>query len=212
MSSKAAGARAEAGWAPLLAVVSAPSGAGKTTLCDRFLAEHPAFVYSVSCTTRPPRGSEKDGEDYHFLSAQEFARRVDAGLFLEHALVHGHRYGTLRETVERALRAGRSVLMDIDVQGAAQIRGRLAAADEGDILKASYVDIFIAPPSLAALRERLVGRGEDSAETIARRLRNAEAEMARAGEFRHVVINDRIDEAYRRFEAAIARAARGEGR
>ena len=133
---------------PLLIVVSAPSGGGKSTLCDRLLASRHDMVYSVSCTTRPPRGREVDGLHYRFLSESEFERRVAAGDFLEHAVVHGARYGTLRHTVEEALRTGRSVLMDIDVQGAAQIRSALAARSVDDPLRSALVDIFIAPPSL----------------------------------------------------------------
>jgi guanylate kinase len=185
---------------PLLIVVSAPSGAGKSTLCDRLLAERPDMTYSVSCTTRAPRGEEVDGQDYHFLSEEEFARRVREGRFLEYAVVHGHRYGTLRETVEAAFAAGRSVLMDIDVQGAANIRRRVGAARPGDPLREGFVDVFIAPPSMEALRQRLVGRAEDSPESIERRLENAEAEMARAGEFRYRIVNDELDKAYRELE------------
>jgi len=132
---------------PLLIVVSAPSGAGKTTLCDRLIAERPDMVYSVSCTTRAPRGEERDGRDYHFLSEPEFDRRLRQGLFLEHARVHGYRYGTLRETVHAALTAGRSVLMDIDVQGAAQVRAAVGRADSEDPIAKGFLDIFIAPPS-----------------------------------------------------------------
>jgi len=186
---------------PLLLVVSAPSGAGKTTLCDRLLAERPTMAYSVSCTTRAPRGAEKHGTDYHFLSEAEFERRVAAGEFLEFAVVHGHRYGTLRRAVEDALAAGRDVLMDIDVQGAAQIR-RAAFAVNGPLRRA-YVDVFITPPSLEALEERLRNRGEDSPETIARRLQNARGEMARAGEYQYLVINDRLDDATRELSAIV---------
>ena len=188
---------------PLLIVVSAPSGAGKTTLCDRLLAERKDIVYSVSCTTRAPRGREADGVDYSFLSEAEFARRLDAGEFLEHALVHGHRYGTPRHRVLEAMAAGKSVLMDIDVQGAAQIRARVSALPAGDPLRGGFVDIFIEPPSLEALRARLERRGEDSPETIARRLRNAEAEMRRNGEFSHRIVNDDLGAAYARLKGIL---------
>ena len=193
---------------PLLIVVSAPSGAGKTTLCDRLLAERGDVVYSVSCTTRLPRGAEVDGQDYHFLSEQEFQARVKRGEFLEHATVHGHHYGTLRRTVEEALRAGRAVLMDIDVQGAARIRDQVQRAGEGDILKQGWVDIFVAPPSMEALRERLEKRGEDSAEEIQRRLRNAVEEMHRSGEYKYVLVNDNLDSAYARLAAIVDREGR----
>ena len=181
---------------PLLLVVSAPSGAGKTTLCERLRAEFPALTYSVSCTTRAPREGERDGADYHFLSEAEFGRRLEAGEFLEHAEVHGHRYGTLRRTVAEGLAAGRDVLLDIDVQGAAQIRARLAAAAEGDPIRRGYADLFIAPPSLDELRRRLERRGTDARETIERRLQKAGAEMARASEYDYVLVNDDLDRAY----------------
>ncbi len=187
---------------PVLLVVSAPSGGGKTTLCDLLLADHPAMAYSVSCTTRAPRGAEVDGKDYHFLSKAEFDRRVHAGEFLEFAVVHGHRYGTLRRAVVDALAAGRDVLMDIDVQGAAQIRQ--AAFSEGGPLKQAYVDVFIAPPSLDALRERLQKRREDAPATIERRLEAAAGEMARWPEYQYLVINDRLEAAYRELSAIVA--------
>jgi len=186
---------------PVLLIVSAPSGAGKTTLCDRLLAEFPTLAYSVSCTTRAPRVGEVDGEDYHFLSDAEFRRRLAAGDLLEHATVHGHLYGTPRSLVERSLDSGRDVLMDIDVQGAAQIRETARRAAPDDPVRRGYADVFIAPPSLAALRQRLEGRGTDARDVIERRLRKAEAEMARSGEYMHVVVNDVLDEAYARLRA-----------
>ena len=191
----------------LLIVVSAPSGAGKTTLCERLLAGHPDLAYSISCTTRPPRGQEQDGREYYFLTVEEFRRRLANGEFLEHAQVHGHLYGTLRSEVDARLRSGHSVLMDIDVQGAAQIRRALPGLPPDDPIRRGFVDVFIAPPSLEALRQRLVGRGEDDASTIERRLRNAEGEMNRSGEYRHVVVNDRLDRAHAELEAVLA----GEG-
>ncbi|MBU4460944.1 MAG: guanylate kinase [Verrucomicrobia bacterium] len=186
---------------PVLLIVSAPSGAGKTTLCDRLLAEFPSMAYSVSCTTRVPRAGEVDGEDYHFLSEAEFRRRLDAGDFLEHATVHGHLYGTPRSLVERSLCSGRDVLMDIDVQGAAQIRDAARRAAPDDPVRRGYADVFIAPPSLAVLRQRLEGRGTDARDVIERRLRKAEAEMERSGEYMHVVVNDVLDAAYDRLRA-----------
>lgn len=186
---------------PLLLVVSAPSGAGKSTLCDRLLAEHPFMTRSVSCTTRAPRGAEVDGRDYHFLSHDEFNRRVAAGLFLEHAMVHGNQYGTLRSTVEEALKAGKDVLLVIDVQGAALVREAARAA--GGILREAYVDIFVSPPSLDALRDRLQKRGEDAPDVIERRLKNAQGELARAGEYRHRLVNDQLDRAYEELHAIV---------
>lgn len=185
----------------LLLVVSAPSGAGKSTLCDRLLAEHPFMTRSISCTTRAPRGAEVDGRDYHFLSPAEFNRRVSAGLFLEHATVHGNQYGTLRSNVEEGLKAGKDVLMVIDVQGAASVRK--AAKDLGGILGQSYVDIFVSPPSLEILRERLQKRGEDAPEVIERRLANASGEMARSREYQYRVVNDQLDRAYEELHAIV---------
>ncbi len=185
----------------LLIVVSAPSGAGKTTLCNRLLAEHDGMIRSISCTTRSPRGAEKDGKDYHFLSSDEFNRRVAEGLFLEHAVVHGNQYGTLRSNVESVLKAGKDVLLVIDVQGAASVRR--AAQSLGGILGQSYVDIFVAPPSLEALRERLQKRGEDAPDVIERRLVNAQGEMGRGCEYQHQVVNDNLDQAYAELKAII---------
>lgn len=181
---------------PLLIVVSAPSGAGKTTLCRRLLADDARMVYSVSCTTRAPRGDERDGEAYFFLAPDEFARRRADGEFLESALVHGHWYGTPRPPVVTALAAGRDVLLDIDVQGAAQVRGALRAAPPDDPLRRAYVDVFISPPSLAELRRRLETRGQDAPDVIERRLRQAGQELARAADYRHTIVNDRLETAY----------------
>lgn len=180
----------------LLIVVSAPSGAGKTTLCDRLREDVAGLDYSVSCTTRPPRGREVDGEDYFFLSDEDFSRRLDAGAFLEHAEVHGKRYGTLRETVQRSLGAGRSVVMDIDVQGAEQIRRAVSAAPEDDLLRRGFVDIFIEPPSMASLAERLRHRAEDTPEVVEQRLRNAELEMEERRKYQYCIVNDDLDRAY----------------
>lgn len=188
---------------PLLIVVSAPSGAGKTTLCDRLLADFPGIVYSVSCTTRPARGREVDGEDYFFLSEEEFDKRVAKNMFLEHAVVHGSRYGTLAETVTSAMGEHQSVLMDIDIQGAAQIRERVTSGAAGEDLRSAYVDIFIAPPSLEELRRRIEDRGEDGAEVIEVRLRNARVEMDGAGDYMYLVVNDDLDAAYERFKAIV---------
>jgi len=178
----------------LLIVVSAPSGAGKTTLCNRLLAEHASITRSITCTTRAPRGSELDGRDYHFLTTDEFSRRVSEGLFLEHAVVHGNQYGTLRSNVEAALEAGKDVLLVIDVQGAAAVRH--AAQTLGGRLGRAYVDIFITPPSLEVLRDRLQKRGEDAPDVIERRLENARGEMERGSEYQHRVVNDNLDQAY----------------
>jgi guanylate kinase len=194
---------------PMLVVVTAPSGAGKSTLCGKLLAEFPEFLYSVSCTTRPPRGAEVDGEAYYFLSRDEFTARVERGEFLEHALVHGNYYGTLRKTVVAAMESGRSVLMDIDVCGAAQVRSIVSQLPDGDPMKQGFLDIFINAPSIEVLRSRLVKRGEDSRESIERRLANAAGEIARAGEFSNLVINEDVEVAYLRFRKIIVDAAAG---
>jgi guanylate kinase len=181
---------------PLLLVVSAPSGGGKTTLCTRLRAEFPEIAYSVSCTTRAPRGTEQQDVHYHFLSPDEFECRSRSGAFLEQAVVHGNRYGTLRSEVVTALSAGHDVLMDIDVQGAAQIRTAVQVAPAGDLLRRAFVDVFILPPSEAVLQQRLTGRGEDAPETIARRLQNARREMDTWRDYRYVIVNDDLDKAY----------------
>lgn len=181
----------------LFIVISAPSGAGKTTLCDLLLQHYPEITYSVSCTTREPRLSEEDGIDYHFMTKERFEQLIAQQQFLEHALVHGNYYGTLREPIYRALSQRQCALMDIDVEGARQIRDTLHTLPENDPLRAGYVDIFIKPPSMTALRERLEGRASDSAKTIEERVRNAERELTHAGEYMHQIINDDLDRAFR---------------
>lgn len=188
---------------PLLIVVSAPSGAGKTTLCERLLCEHTDIIYSVSCTTRSPRGQEEEGMHYFFMADEAFRQHVDAGAFLEHADVHGCRYGTLKSTVFETLDAGNSILMDLDIQGAAQIRKVAQGLPQGSAMKEGFVDIFIEPPSLDALRDRLVRRGEDSEDSIQCRIRNAELEMRHRNAYRHRIINRDVDEAYDEFQAII---------
>lgn len=175
-------------------VVSSPSGGGKSTLCRRLLDEYEDIEYSTSCTTRAPRGEEEDGISYHFMDMKEFQEQVSQDKFLEHAEVHGNMYGTLRATVEDSLSDGRSVILDIDVQGAEQIRA--AISGHASELAEAFVDIFITPPSLEELERRLANRGEDSPETIALRLKNAEKEMRCAGDYRYVIENDDIDRAY----------------
>jgi guanylate kinase len=178
---------------PLLILISAPSGAGKTTLCNRLLADFDDVVYSISCTTRPRRGNEEDGKDYYFLTEEQFETYVQEGRFLEHALVHGHRYGTLRETVTKALGNGLSTLLDIDVQGARQIRKNVS----GDrYLAGTLVDIFVTVEDVGILRQRLMKRGEDSAGSVDLRLRNALKELGSKSEFSYVVVNHDLDQAY----------------
>lgn len=180
---------------PILFVVSAPSGAGKTTLCSRLLAAFPRMRVVITCTTRAPRPGETQDRSYHFLTPEAFEQRVREGLFLEHAEVHGARYGTLRKDVERILRDGCDVLLNVDVQGARSIRTFIAEAADDDPLKRELVDIFIMPPNLRELQLRLFGRGQDDEAVIARRLRNAEEEMKHWRAFRYLVVNDRLDDA-----------------
>jgi len=183
---------------PLFIVMSAPSGCGKSTLIDMLLQEYHDIVYSISCTTRAPRGEEEDGIDYHFLTKERFEELLAEDAFLEHAKVHDNYYGTLRAPIEEVLREGNSMILDIDVQGAAKVRERVRALPDSDPLKVGYVDVFLLPPSMEELRARLEGRGTDSRESIERRLANAEGEIARAGEYMYKVTNDELDVAYKR--------------
>ncbi|MGE4488396.1 MAG: guanylate kinase [Kiritimatiellales bacterium] len=175
---------------PLLLVVSAPSGAGKSSLCNRLVGQFPGMIYSISCTTRAPRGDEKNGVHYHFLSVDEFQKRIARGDFLEHANVHENFYGTLKQTVTDALTQGRDVIMDIDVQGAKQIRLACESMPEDHLIKQSLVDVFVAPPSMDELRRRLCGRGTDDDAVIEKRMRNAEDEMKHQPYYQYTVIND----------------------
>jgi guanylate kinase len=163
-------------------VVTGPSGVGKGTLIRRLLEERPDYRLSVSATTRTPRHGEEPGRDYHFLSEQEFERRLAAGDFLEHALYAGNHYGTLKEEVERA---GGNLVLEIEVEGARQVRQALPAATQ----------VFIAPPSDEALRERLIKRDTDEPEVIERRLARAKEELAARQEFKRVIVNDDLDRA-----------------
>jgi guanylate kinase len=183
----------------LLLVVSAPSGAGKSTLCNRLLEEFPGMAFSVSCTTRAPRGAEVDGKHYHFLSKEEFLKRVDAGEFLEYAEVHGNYYGTLKSTVLTALDEGHDLIMDIDVQGAAQIRDACAAMGANDSLRKCFVDVFVAPPSIEELELRLRGRATDAEDVIQKRMVNARREMEQRDLYAHQIINDDLDRALHAF-------------
>lgn len=168
-----------------LFVISAPSGTGKTTLLKRVMAQLPNLSFSVSHTTRPPRPGERNGVDYHFISRTEFLSMIDQGLFLEHAEVHGNLYGTSRATIDRQRMAGIDVILDIDVQGASILRRSQ---------QFEATSIFISPPSLAELEERLRGRGTESEETIAIRLANARIELQAVKEYEYLVINDLLEE------------------
>lgn len=183
---------------PLLIVVSAPSGAGKSTLCNRLVKERASVEYSISCTTRAPRGAEQDGEHYYFLSSKEFRQRVRRGEFLEHAKVHGNRYGTLADTVQFAMEEGRHIILDIDVQGVRQLRSSLQTMEERSLIRRGFLDIFIQPPSLEVLEHRLRKRGTDSDAVIRKRLKNAAKEMQAAEEYTHRLVNDQLDPTYER--------------
>jgi guanylate kinase len=174
-------------------VITGPSGVGKGTLIRGLMERIPSLELSVSATTRAPRAGERDGVDYHFLSGDEFDRRVAAGEFVEHADYAGRRYGTLRSELEGRVRAGVPVVLEIEVQGARQVRSSMPEAAQ----------VFIAPPSLQALRTRLIGRGTDDPQEVERRLQVAEGELAAQPEFGHVVVNDRLDEALGRLEAIV---------
>jgi guanylate kinase len=174
-------------------VITGPSGVGKGTLIRLLRERVPELALSVSATTRQARPGETQGEHYHFISDEEFARHVEAGDFVEWAEYSGRRYGTLREELDRHTSGGRPVLLEIEVQGARQVRETLPDATQ----------IFIRPPSDDALRDRLVGRGTDTAEQVERRLNVAGEELSAAGEFKHVVVNDRLDEAVDQLEAIV---------
>jgi len=177
-------------------VITGPSGVGKGTLIRLLRERVPELALSVSATTRAPRPGEEDGVDYHFLSDEEFARNVQEGAFVEWAEYSGRRYGTLRSELQRHLDEGRPVVLEIEVQGARQVREAMPEA----------VQIFIEPPGGDALKDRLVGRGTDEAEAIEQRLAVAREELAAAGEFQHRVVNDRLDEAVARLVEIVTRA------
>jgi guanylate kinase len=177
----------------ILFVISAPSGAGKTTLCDA-VRQTPDFVYSVSCTTRPPRAGEIEGEDYHFLTEADFLARMKAGEFLEHAKVHEHYYGTLQKPLVKNLKNGIDVLIDIDTQGAAAIRN---CGDE--FIRRALSDVFIMPPDLEELRRRLTKRGSETPKQIELRLRNAAREMKLWRDYRYTIISQSMEEDLEKF-------------
>ena len=183
---------------PLFLVMSAPSGCGKSTLIDMLLQEYGDIVYSISCTTRAPRGEEEDGLDYHFLTRARFEELIAANAFIEYAKVHDNYYGTLKSPIEEVLAEGNSMVLDIDVQGAAKVREYVRALSNADPLKIGYVDVFILPPSMEELRRRLEGRGTDAQAVIEKRLANAEGEIARADEYMFKVTNDDLSMAYKR--------------
>lgn len=185
---------------PLLIVLSAPSGGGKTSLCDHLLARHSEITRAVTCTTRPPRPGEVNGVHYCFLSRQEFLTKVSSGDFLEHASVYDNLYGTLRKEVLSKLDSGRHVLLNIDVQGAASVR-QLASLDSR--LASRMVSVFLTPPSLAELKRRLNKRGSESSEALAVRLDKASLEVSEWKHFDYLILSSSIEEDVRKMKIII---------
>lgn len=185
---------------PLFFLISAASGAGKTTLVHQVLAARPDMKRAVTCTTRQPRQGEKNGVDYHFLTEDRFAKLLKAGKFIEHAKVYGFSYGLLRAEVIKKLRAGIDVLVNVDVQGAATVKAKALKDPE---LKRSLVTLFLTPPSLGELEKRLRGRATDSDKVIARRLRAAKREIRQWGQFDYLLISDTVEADTRRTLAII---------
>ncbi len=179
-----------------LFIVSAPSGAGKTSLVKALLASNPGIELSISYTTRPARPGEVDGRDYHFVSRDTFLEMAKRGDFLESAEVYGNLYGTSQPWIQAQIASGRNILLEIDWQGAAQVRRIFPES----------IGIFILPPSLKALETRLNGRGQDSAEVIARRMQAARDDIAHVAEFDYVIINDKLDEAVQQLKAVVVAA------
>ena len=186
--------------APLLILISAPSGAGKTTLVNLLLAAQPHMTRAVTCTTREPRPGEKDGVDYHFFTAEEFLKRLHAGNFLEHATVYGNSYGILKSELLGKLREGQDVLLNVDVQGSATIREQAETEPE---LRRALVTIFLTPPSVAVLEQRLKKRGADAEAVIQKRLAVARQEIAQWKNFDYLLISGDKQEDLRRTLAII---------
>jgi guanylate kinase len=186
--------------APVLLLISAPSGGGKTTVCQQLLASVPGLGRAITCTTRPPRPGERDGVDYHFLTFEAFERQRAEGAFLEAAQVYGHRYGTLKREVGERLRQAQDVLLNVDVQGAASIRA-LARTDAE--LGAALVTVFLTPASVEVLAERLARRGQDAPEVVARRLAEARQEIAAWKQFDYLVLSSSVAEDLRRVRSIL---------
>jgi guanylate kinase len=203
---------AATGVSPLLILISAPSGGGKTTVCSQLLAARPDMTRAITCTTRAPRPGEKNDVDYYFLDPSDFQRRVQAGEFIEHATVFGQSYGILRAELLDRLRRGRDVLLNVDVQGAATIRMRVQQEPE---LQGALVTVFLTPPSLAVLAERLKKRASDAPEEIQKRLGIARKEIAQWKYFDYLLISTTIPEDLRRMLAIVEtekmRATRSQG-
>ena len=177
----------------MLLVVSGPSGTGKGTLCERLLRSDPTIMFGVSATTRKPREGEIDGVHYHFIDEERFDKMLAEKAFLEHATVHGHRYGTPKDQVERAIEEGRNILLDIDPQGALSVMSAMPET----------VSIFILPPSYSALRERLHTRNTDDPDEILKRLSNAYGEVRLLRHYTYALVNDRLDQAFGMLSAII---------
>ena len=172
--------------APLLILISAPSGGGKTTLCNLLLESQPGMTRAITCTTREPRAGEREGVDYYFLEAENFLKRLQAGNFLEHATVYGHSYGLLRSELTSKLRDGHDVLLNVDVQGAATIKQQAEADPE---LRRALVTVFLTPPSLRILEERLRKRGADAEAVVRKRLAVAKQEIAQWKNFDYLIVS-----------------------
>lgn len=184
-----------------LIIISAPSGAGKTTLCARILEAFPRQVkLSISCTTRAPRGNEEDKKHYHFLTQEKFEKMIAQDQFAEYAIVHNHYYGTSKKTLKDAMDQGMSVLLDIDVQGATSLRKAYPN---------KCLTVFVAPPDINELERRLRDRGTDSEEVIQKRIQNAKDEMKRSAEFDHIIVNDDLDRAYRELKEIVEKKLEG---
>jgi guanylate kinase len=180
-----------------LFIISGPSGAGKSTILGAILKKRPQLRYSISYTTRPPRGNEKNGVEYHFVSEAVFRRKINKGEFAEWAEVHGYLYGTSATYVEEALAQGLDILFDIDVQGAKRLSAKYPEA----------LSVFVMPPNMEELEKRLLKRGVDSLSALQRRLKNAKAEVARADDYNHVVVNDDLAQAVSDLESIIEQAS-----
>ncbi|MBI5328261.1 MAG: guanylate kinase [Deltaproteobacteria bacterium] len=183
----------------ILFIVSAPSGAGKTTLCRKAVDYFSDLRHSISYTTRPPRQGEKDDVDYHFINKKAFQKKIDIGEFIEWAEVHGNRYGTSFNDIKSLLEKGLDIILDIDVQGARQIKLQIANCK----LQIPWVFIFIFPPSLDATKERIKKRGKDTRETILSRLKNARAEIKEAVWYDYLIINDKLEDAFEKLKSII---------